>query len=155
MAVPGADAPLIERLDYFFSAPENTSAVGSFLQTEMENFFKFEKTDDRHALESYSLFRRYSEMLEQIISVFCRENRVSVDDVALEIHRQMELAEHHASPYICVSYIAGALDIEAFADLVIDVNAMLQYNIPMEERTSESETSETLEGAETSKAPPE
>jgi hypothetical protein len=126
---PTADAPLIERIDYFFSAPENTSAVGNFLSTEAPQFALFESTDDRHGLESYALFKRYGALIEALMDRFCAEEQVAMEDVGAEIYRQLEASEDLASPYICVSYIAGALDVDNFADLVVDVNAITNYRI--------------------------
>ncbi|CUG92649.1 Hypothetical protein, putative [Bodo saltans] len=126
---PTADAPLIERIDFFFSAPENTSAVGNFLSTEAPQFALFESTDDRHGLESYALFKRYGALIEALMDRFCTEEGVPMEEVGGEIYRQLEASEELASPYICVSYIAGALDVDNFADLVVDVNAITNYRI--------------------------
>lgn len=126
---PSQDAPLIDRIDFFFSAPENTSAVGGFLNTEAAQFALFESTDDRNGLESYALFKRYGALIEQLMDRFCVEEHVPMEAVGQEVYRQLEAAEDVASPYICVSYIAGALDIDNFADLVVDVNAITNYRI--------------------------
>jgi hypothetical protein len=126
---PSVDAPLIERIDYFFSAPENTSAVGNFLHTEAPQFALFESTDDRLGLESFALFKRYGGLVEALMERFCVEEVVSMEEVGHEIYRQLEEADNGPSPYICVSYIAGALDVDNFADLVVDVNAITNYRI--------------------------
>lgn len=127
--MPDKSAPLIERIDYFFSSPENTTAVGSFLHAEAAQFALFEKTDDRHGLESFALFKRYGAIIEHLMHRFCEEDGATMEEVAQEIFRQMELAEDCAPPYICVGYVAGALDIDAFADLVVDVNAITNYTV--------------------------
>mmetsp|Transcript_5564 Transcript_5564/g.6007 ORF Transcript_5564/g.6007 Transcript_5564/m.6007 type:complete len:153 (-) Transcript_5564:62-520(-) len=126
---PGSETPLIDRIDYFFSSPENTTAVGKFLQDEAACFMLFEKTDDRNGLESYALFKRYGALIESLMQRFCDEEHVSMEAIAKEIFEQMEAAEDLAPPFICVGYIAGALDIDAFADLVVDVNAITQYDV--------------------------
>lgn len=129
MIAPDKSAPLIERIDYFFSAPENTSAVGVFLNNEAAMFALFEKSDNPSALENYALFKRYGATVEHLLANFCASEGVTMEDVALEIFKQMELAEDGPIPYLCVTYIAGALDLDSFADLVVEINAITNYKI--------------------------
>lgn len=145
---PAPDAPLIERIDFFFSAPENTSEIGNFLHTEAPQFALFESTDDRHGLESYALFKRYGALIEARMETFCVEENVSMEEVGQEIYRQLELADDAPSPYICVSYIAGALDVDNFADLVVDINAITNYRIAGEESGVEPEENPSVDGEE-------
>lgn len=142
---PGPEAPLIERIDFFFSSPENTTAVGTFLQDEAASFMLFEKTDDRNGLESFALFKRYGTLIEALMQRFCDEEGVAMEAIAKEIYEQMEAAEDLAPPYICVGYIAGALDIDSFADLVIDVNAITQYDVTMYDAKEPEENPDTDE----------
>ena len=141
---PSSDAPLIEKIDFFFGAPENTSAIGAFLQAESNMFAQFERTDDPNGLENFALFKRYGLLVESIMERFCAAEQISMEDVGAEIHRQLVLSDELASPYICVGYIAGALDIEAFQDLVVDINAITNYDVgdagvEPEERQDEDE----------------
>ena len=124
---PPLTAPLLERLDYYFSGPQITSAVGDFLSHENENFHLFADAPEAH--ENYLLFKRYGALIEKLLESFCHEQEVTFEQLSEAIIDEYKELEERATPFICVGYIAGALDLEKFAALVNDVNDITEYRI--------------------------
>jgi hypothetical protein len=144
---PSADAPLLERLDYFFSGPDITGAIGDFLSVENDRFHVF--ADSAEAHESYLLFKRYGGLIEKLLESFCRDNAVTFEDLSSTIIEEYNQLEKRATPYICVGYIAGALDLEKFGALVNDINDITQYRVGDEDENNDNEEEESaLEIAE-------
>ena len=135
----GVELGLLDRLDFHFGHPDHTSRVGAFLNAEGSNFLRLETTDDPNAHEYFTMFQRYGLVIEDVLVGFCAKSQLSFEDVARACVDEMDTKDGAPSEYICVSYIAAALEFERFRQLVVDVNALLQYHAASEGSTGDEE----------------
>eukprot|EP00758_Cryptobia_borreli_P006114 Tbor_TRINITY_DN5083_c0_g4::TRINITY_DN5083_c0_g4_i2::g.14242::m.14242 len=131
---------LLDRIDFFFSDPKNTSRVGDFFAKERASFIHFGTTDDPKSLENYALFKRYGELIDDIMGEFCAKESIELQAVADECHAKMNILEGGTSQYLCVSYILAALDFDEFCSIVHYTNDMLSNSSPPMEEESEEES---------------
>ncbi|KAG8348269.1 putative The ARF like 2 binding protein BART [Trypanosoma vivax] len=124
---------LLERLDAFFSEGVNTDAVGGFFSDEYDLISRLHcPSDSSEALELYDAFKRYHALIEGVLQAFldqeAESNPVNKEDLALAVMREAQ-KEQDSCQYLCVAYIAGALDFDSFKELVADVVAMTVYPV--------------------------
>ena len=121
---PAGDTPL-DKLDFFFSHPDNTNKIGAFLSKEKELFHKVDRTDDPGALDAYALAKKYSELLDEMLTTFCEQNSFPLEDVAQLCMGELEKLDGAPSQYVCLPYIAAALDFEEFLKFVKETTYLM------------------------------
>eukprot|EP00658_Telonema_sp_P-2_P031560 TRINITY_DN23590_c0_g1_i1.p1 TRINITY_DN23590_c0_g1~~TRINITY_DN23590_c0_g1_i1.p1 ORF type:complete len:176 (-),score=50.16 TRINITY_DN23590_c0_g1_i1:246-773(-) len=141
---PAGDTPL-DKLDFFFSHPDNTNKIGMFLSKEQELFLKVDRTDDDGALEAYALAKKYSELLDEMLSTFCEQNNLPLEDVAQLCMGELEKLEGAPSQYVCLPYIAAALDFEEFLKFVKETT-YLMYGSDDDNGEESEDDDEEIEG---------
>ena len=121
---PAGEGPL-DKLDFFFSHPENTEKIGAFLSKERENFLKVDRTDDPGALEAYALAKKYGELLDELLTAYCDQNNVPLEDLAQLCMSELERLDGAPSQYVCLPYIVAALDFVEFLAFVKDTTNLI------------------------------
>ncbi|EPY34656.1 hypothetical protein STCU_01446 [Strigomonas culicis] len=82
-------------------------------------------TDTREGLEAFSLYKRYAEMIEEMLMGFMeretagQQQPVSLEDLAAAVMEEWATPEG-AVRYLCTAYIAAALDFNDFCELAMD-----------------------------------
>lgn len=142
-----AGEALLDHIEDFFSNPEVTTAVGSFLNSESKNFAHFAETDDPAVHENVALFKKYGALVEGMMAQFCAKEGIELLAVAKACLKELERCDGAPSPYICVSYIAAAVDLEQFAQLVGETNAIVHYDeMDVYEAGEDDDTDDAEEG---------
>jgi hypothetical protein len=139
-----AAAELIESLEEWFCQGAVTSRVGDLLseiarQPAFEGFADdaTAATDEGAALERSAAFSRYSELIDFLLDHFTQQlvdgdaaRQTVMQDIAATV---VALVGDESMQHLtCVPFIAGALDIDHFHQLVSDTQNMLG---PTEEAT--------------------
>ncbi|KAH9601628.1 BART domain [Trypanosoma melophagium] len=125
---------LLECLDTFFGEGANTDAIGNFLSEEQSVMQLLDQPhDSSEALELYSLFKRYSTLVDSILHAFTEREAangtsVSLEELADAVMQEWNQDQDYAR-YLCTAYVAGALDFESFKQLVRDVNEITTYPV--------------------------
>ncbi|ORC92009.1 uncharacterized protein TM35_000042230 [Trypanosoma theileri] len=126
--------PLLESLDTFFGEGANTDAIGNFLSEEQSVMQMLDNPhDSREALELYSLFKRYSTLVDSMLHTFtereaAKGTSVSLEQLADAVMQEWKQDQDYAR-YLCTAYVAGALDFDSFKQLVRDVNEITTYPV--------------------------
>ncbi|CAD2216571.1 hypothetical protein AGDE_03100 [Angomonas deanei] len=161
------EATLLDRLENFFAAGEHTENIRLFMEKENEiicstaEYLQYEamkdnaeegelkyniNTNSKEGLAAFNLYKRYSEMIENMLSQFIAElganNSVSLEAIAKDIMAEWETPEGTTN-HLCTAYIAAALDFDQFCELALDYDALFNHEDDnMEEDEGEEEQEE-------------
>jgi hypothetical protein len=138
-------------MDDFFAEGHVTSRVSNLLREIMGTYdFSVERgvTDTPGALGNYAAFRRYAQLIDELLQEFTEsvdlsqlpmaENTASGDEAGLNTAESVayELARlcaavvddaEVAGRYLCITYIAAGLDDDEFATLLDSTKAMTAW----------------------------
>lgn len=146
VALQGTGHSLLDRLDFFFGDPKRSQAIGEFLQKESAAFQGFDNTNSEAGLAGYALFKRYGELVDTLLTGFCEESDMKVEEVASAAMNAMKELDGAPSQYICLPYICAALDMDAFVKLVDEMQDLLNYGFDDDEEGGEDDLEEENEG---------
>eukprot|EP00744_Colponema_vietnamica_P014883 GILI01020841.1.p1 GENE.GILI01020841.1~~GILI01020841.1.p1 ORF type:complete len:167 (+),score=45.33 GILI01020841.1:47-547(+) len=128
VTLQGSGHSLLDRLDFFFGDPKRGQAVGEFLQQETAAFKGFDNnTNSEAGLVGYALFKRYGELIDTLLTGFCVDSEMKVEEVAAAAMNEMTRLDGAPSQFICLPYICAALDMDAFCRLVDEMQDILNY----------------------------
>ena len=116
------------KFEAFGSSPEFTSPIQKFM---FDNCSKLEiaKQSGEQSLNNYSLFQKYSELMDKTLNLFLEDEKLSPDKFILAC----QFAKEENLPCSFLDYVLSSIEYEDFYNLMIDYKKMSNKEIQNDE----------------------
>ena len=107
------------KFEAFGSSPEFTTPIQNFM---FENCSKLEiaKQSGEQSLNNYSLFQKYSELMDKTLNLFLEDEKLSPDKFILAC----QFAKEENLPCSFLDYVLSSIEYEDFYHLMLDYKLM-------------------------------
>jgi hypothetical protein len=107
------------KFEAFGSSPEFTTPIQNFM---FENCSKLEiaKQSGEQSLNNYSLFQKYSELMDKTLNLFLEDEKLSPDKFILAC----QFAKEENLPCSFLDYVLSSMEYEDFYNLMLDYKLM-------------------------------
>ena len=107
------------KFEAFGSSPEFTTPIQKFM---FENCSKLEiaKQSGEQSLNNYSLFQKYSELMDKTLNLFLEDEKLSPDKFILAC----QFAKEENLPCSFLDYVLSSIEYEDFYHLMLDYKLM-------------------------------
>ena len=107
------------KFEAFGSSPEFTTPIQNFM---FENCSKLEiaKQSGEQSLNNYSLFQKYSELMDKTLNLFLEDEKLSPDKFILAC----QFAKEENLPCSFLDYVLSSMEYDEFYNLMLDYKLM-------------------------------
>ena len=112
------------KFEAFGSSPEFTTPIQKFM---FDNCSKLEiaKQSGEQSLNNYSLFQKYSELMDKTLNLFLEDEKLSPDKFILAC----QFAKEENLPCSFLDYVLSSIEYEDFYHLMLDYKLMVEKDL--------------------------
>ena len=112
------------KFEAFGSSPEFTTPIQNFM---FENCSKLEiaKQSGEQSLNNYSLFQKYSELMDKTLNLFLENEKLSPEKFIVAC----QFAKEENLPCSFLDYVLSSIEYEDFYNLMLDYKLMVEKDL--------------------------
>ena len=112
----------LDLLEDFFCTPELTGAIAAFANEHAQEVLPIAEGEE-HPLRYQELYLAYTQMMEERLEGFLRDNDVTLEQLMLAAR------EGGSGHHTCIDYLLASTEYMAFLQLMLDFTCMGDYEI--------------------------